>query len=349
MIINFPHSRRTHCETGTIRNLLNFYGYDLSENLIFGIGAGIHFLHFPFVRMDGFESSFFRIVPGGIFRSFMRRMNIKHYYKVFRCKEKSAKKMDELLFQGIPVGTVTSLPYLPYIAQDVFYRERLRSVRFQFGGHNLIVIGKEDDIYYVSDSNNALQNELNVVSAQDLMNARYPKGSMLQKGSVYYIKSFPNELDIKKGIVLGIKKTCYNMLEIPFRFFGIKGMHLWAKRMRNWETIYGKRKARNAFWWIVLQTEKGNTGGGAYRHMYADFLKEAGEILNDDTLLPISEKMRNVANSWQLFALEAVRYYREATNRKTIDEIAGMIDEIAEQEKVVYESLKTWTKKQQNN
>jgi hypothetical protein len=49
MTINFEHRPSSHCETGVTSNILHFYGYQLSEAMIFGIGEGIAFIYIPFV------------------------------------------------------------------------------------------------------------------------------------------------------------------------------------------------------------------------------------------------------------------------------------------------------------
>ena len=41
MLENFPNQRREHCVTGSLQNLMQFYGVELSEDLAFGIGGGL--------------------------------------------------------------------------------------------------------------------------------------------------------------------------------------------------------------------------------------------------------------------------------------------------------------------
>ena len=54
MIPTFPNQRRLHCETGVLVNLLEYYGYNISEPMAFGIGGGMYFLYFPWMKLMGF-------------------------------------------------------------------------------------------------------------------------------------------------------------------------------------------------------------------------------------------------------------------------------------------------------
>ena len=51
MELEFEHKPAGHCENGVVRNLLKFYGVDMSEAMIFGLGSGIFFSHMPFYKM----------------------------------------------------------------------------------------------------------------------------------------------------------------------------------------------------------------------------------------------------------------------------------------------------------
>lgn len=76
IIENYPHKRGIHCETGSIKNMLKFYGVDISETMIFGIGSGYDFMHFPFRFFDGNEIPIFRSISVQVFKKFSKRMEI---------------------------------------------------------------------------------------------------------------------------------------------------------------------------------------------------------------------------------------------------------------------------------
>ena len=114
-----------------------------------------------------------------------------------------------------------------------------------------------------------------------------------------YIKSVPEKMDIEKGIIQGIKETCHKMLDIPIPFFGVKGIYFFSKRVRIYEKKYGKKRALDNLKWQLQLSEEAGTGGSGYRYMYAGFLKESAEYLQDEDLLALSVYMRHIADKWQ--------------------------------------------------
>ena len=65
MKVEFQHRQSAHCENGVTSNLLRFYGVDLSEPMVFGIGSGYFFSHMPFIKLNGMAVTSFRVLPGG--------------------------------------------------------------------------------------------------------------------------------------------------------------------------------------------------------------------------------------------------------------------------------------------
>ena len=52
MTINFKHTQSAHCENGVASNLLYFNGVRLSEPMVFGIGSGLLFFYFPWIKVN---------------------------------------------------------------------------------------------------------------------------------------------------------------------------------------------------------------------------------------------------------------------------------------------------------
>ena len=83
-IENYPNQRKKHCETGTLLNMLKYYGYEgMSETMVFGIGSGFNFVYSPFLRMRGVKLPMFRIRPGLIAKNYCERMGIGFHYEEF--------------------------------------------------------------------------------------------------------------------------------------------------------------------------------------------------------------------------------------------------------------------------
>ncbi len=336
MIIGYPHKRGIHCETANTKNLLEFYGYYYSEPLIFGIGSGLDFIHFPFVLFNGVEAPVFRTQPVSIFKLFTSRMNIKSHILTFNNRKKAIKTLNSLLEKGIPVGILTEVYNLPYF--------KVCSPEDHFKGHHAVVVGKEGDEYIISDTEAGLPFDgYQRILSDDLINAIMPKSNFIPKGKFFYLDSYTPPCNIELAIIQGIKSTCYKMLKIPIPFFGYKGIALFSKRVRQYENKYGKKGAIASFQWQYTTSEV-ITGGSAYRYMYFHFLEEAAAIFKDDTLLELSKEMLTIANCWQKFAIEMTRAIKNSDGEINYNILGDLMAAIAPMEEKLFIQLNEWVK-----
>jgi len=356
MIINYPHRRAIHCETGSIRNLLKFYGYEISEPMILGIGSGLTFIHFPFPLFANHEAPIFRIMPTKVFANFTKNLKLNSEVKTFRDKEKSMKQLDELLDKGIPTGLVTEISKISYFKAAM-------PVGHRFSGHHIVVVGKENDNYFVSETDwNFYDDSLFQIKADELKNARFTNELMSPRGKMFYFPEKPVILDLKPAIIKGIKKTCFNMLDNPFPLFGAKGIKFFGKRILLYEKKYGPKQAIENMKFQLILSEMAGTGGSGYRYFYADFLKEAAEIFKDDILLSLSNDMKAIADEWRQFAIDNNRYTNLAGNnkpfpksnfwetirqtpaseKKDLQYMSNMISNISDMELAFFKNLRKW-------
>jgi len=329
MVINFEHRVASHCETGVTSNMLNFYGHQLSESMIFGIGEGLIFIYVPFVPFKGNSLKFsFRSFPGSIFTRAMRKLHVKvGIKKRFSNKEDAMKEMDELLFAGIPVGNVVGLFHLPY-----------SPARVHFNAHNLCVVGREGDEYIISDP--CWHTTLLKISYSDLMKVRFSEGAFKPQGKMYWIKEKPVLTDIRPIVAHSIKKTCRNMIGFPLVYqFGYRGIVMLSKKIRKLDEKYGEKDAMLYLASLVQAIEEIGTGGAGYRYMYGLFLHEAAEILNQPKLNDFSMEMTRIGDLWRQFALECIRKLKKRSNA-SFNNLADKVVEIAEAEKKFFVALK---------
>jgi hypothetical protein len=93
MIENYPHERAMHCETGSARNLFKFCGKEYSESMIFGIGSGIDFIHFPIPLLNNLECPLFRSLTTQVFKNFSKQMKIKYKMLTFHDQNKQGENL----------------------------------------------------------------------------------------------------------------------------------------------------------------------------------------------------------------------------------------------------------------
>ncbi|MBU2951258.1 BtrH N-terminal domain-containing protein [Tamlana agarivorans] len=328
MEINFTHHQSAHCENGVVSNLMKHNGFNVSEPMVFGIGSGLLFCYIPFLKVNHAPAITYRAMPGAIFKRFAKRVGIKIDHEKFKSPEKAKIRLDENLKNNNPVGLQVGVYNLEYFPDEY---------RFHFNAHNLVVYGKHEDKYLISDP---VMESVTTLTDKQLEKVRFAKGAFAPKGHIYYPTGFPEKLDLEGAIVKGIKHTCNDMLA-PIPIVGVNGVKMVAKLIRKWPKKKGVRKANHYLGQIVRMQEEIGTGGGGFRYIYAAFLQESSKILNNEALGELSKEMTVIGDLWRDFALDASRIYR---NRKAkidaYNDVATQLEVIAEKEKVFFKKLR---------
>ena len=68
MRIDYEHRFAAHCETGTIAGLLQHGGVPMDEQMVFGLGSGLFFAYFPFIKLGFWPLLTYRSQPGSIIK-----------------------------------------------------------------------------------------------------------------------------------------------------------------------------------------------------------------------------------------------------------------------------------------
>lgn len=323
--IDFTHYQHAHCESGVTTNLLRHEGIEITEPLAFGIGAGLFFGHIPFLKVNGTPGSTFRTWPGAIFKRVGQRLGIKVHTERFSSPHKAMLALDKALQNGRPVGMLSSVFYLPYLPE---------AFRFHFNAHNLIVYGKENGIYNVSDP---VMEEVTTIAPEDLAKARFAKGTPEPKGFMYYVTQVPKSVNFEEAIKRGIRQTCFFMISPPVPWFGNKAVFLLAKKIKQYPQKLTPRKASLYLGNIIRMQEEIGTGGAGFRYLYAAFLQEAAQILHRDDLMGFSQELTQVGDDWRNFAYHAARLVK-ARNSDIVsyDELSDLLRVCGEKEKDIF-------------
>jgi len=337
MIIDFEHQNSSNCETGTVVNLLNFYGLRLSEPMVFGIGSGLLFAYLPIVKAEkGVPLLGFRLFPGVIKNTVFKKLGVKIETKHYSKKHKDAamKKLDELLAKGIPVCNRVGMYFIPYMPLEI---------REHWNMHNFCVIGKEQNEYTVSETLCGIKK----ISYEDLKKARFSEGKLKPRGEMWWVKKMPSTPpDMNKLIIQGIEKTCNNMLDFygfPWvAYYGTHGIVKLSKYVRKLDAKLGEG-APIFLAKIIRHLEELNTGGSGYRFIYGAFLFEAANVLNKPKLKDFSIEMNNIGLLWREFSIEGGRKLKKRSD-VSYEQLADKLLLIASAEKKFFTDLKKYIK-----
>jgi len=333
MNVNFSHKQSAHCESGVVSSLMRFHGLEFDEPMVFGIGSGLFFSYLPFVKVNGIPATAYRIWPGQIFKRFSNRIGIKVEREKFSNAKAAMAALDKKLDEGQPVGMLTSVFYLDYLPA---------AYRFHFNAHNIIVFGKSDGKYLVSDP---VMEHTTEISYEDLARARFAKGIPEPSGRMYYPLQVSTDFNLEKAIKTGIAQTSDHMTHIPIPLFGAKGMKYLSKRLREWPQKIGERKAILWLGNVIRMQEEIGTGGAGFRFMYAAFLDQAAEKLKDEQLFSISKELTKSGDYLRDFAYYAGRVCKNRkSDTKTFAELGDMLEECSQREQQIFTKLYDWSK-----
>ena len=328
MELTFTHHQSAHCENGVASNLLKNSGLNISEPMVFGIGSGLFFVYLPFIKVNHAPAISYRTLPGQIFNKVATRLHLKIKRQKFSSIANANKALDENLKNNIPTGLQVGVYNLSYFPDEY---------RFHFNAHNLVVYGKTETEYLVSDP---VMETVTTLTYEDMNKVRFAKGAFAPRGQMYYPIQIPKEVDLKSAIIKGIKNTCRDMLA-PMPIVGVRGIKMVSRQIRKWPAKHGVRKANHYLAQMVRMQEEIGTGGGGFRFIYAAFLQEASVILNNEELKALSKEMTQIGDSWRDFAVEASRIYKNRSAKEdAYNTIADELLDIANREEIFFKKLK---------
>jgi hypothetical protein len=331
MKINFEHIQSAHCENGVTSNLLKFAGVEnITEPLAFGIGSGLFYIYIPLLKVNNGPAISFRTMPGLIFKRTCNALGIPVVRKTFSSPEKAAKYLDECLQAGQPVGCQVGVYYLTYFPKEY---------RFHFNAHNLVVFGKEEGQYLISDP---VMETVTGLSSFELDRVRFAKGVLAPKGQLYYpsAKKEVTQDQLKKAIKSGIKRNVRDMLHIPGPVVGVEGIKYTANKIKKWRDKLGLKQSGTYLAQLVRMQEEIGTGGGGFRFMYGAFLQQAHAFHPYDELLTAAEEFTQAGDLWRSAAVQAAGIYKgRLGSQQDFNDMGDFLLEIAAIEKKAFKGL----------
>jgi hypothetical protein len=281
-----------HCETTALKRVLDYHRLSLSEEMLLGLGGGIGFIHWymkmmpaPFIGSRSGKSTEFAI-------NLCRRIGAEVTIMETASAKKGYAELKALLSAGEPAVTYGDMAYLPYFA--------LPEVA-HFGGHVFVVFGLDEEANRVHIYDRS-QNPV-TLSIDDLARARGSKFPPFPPRHRLLKIRYPSKLeDLEAGIRESIRECCRGILKPPITNLGLKGMEKWSKLVVRWPKQFTGLNLLGALMNGFIYIETGGTGGSAFRPMYAKFLEEASQVINQPALNEVAKLMRESAVVWSQIA-----------------------------------------------
>ncbi len=331
-LIRFQHKLAAHCESGMLSALLAHHGLTMSEPMVFGLSGAIFFVFIKTPHMV-FPVFDMRSKPGDMRKNIGKRLGITFSTQKFRDPNRARASLEALLDKGIPTTVQVDMFYMDYIPSYM---------RVHFNAHFIVVIGKENGTFLVSD---CYYPSISKLAQDSLDKARFAKSDFAPKGFQFHIASLPpkgiSEEVLTKAVIQGIKQAAFNMVKLPVPFIGIKGMRRFADNIPTWPKLARNMDAlSHAIMSIHITLEERGTGGGGFRFMYASFLQEAAKLLNRQEFTDMSKIIMAIGDRWRELSLFVARIGKDrdlGDNR--MQEIRQMIRARADEEESFFKTL----------
>jgi hypothetical protein len=282
----FAHKRGMHCDTTALRDMFAHSGHDIPESAFFGIGEGLGFFYWSSKNLKHPVIGG-RIKPLEIDRRACRNLGVPLKIKTSTSPKRAYRIMKEMLGEGRPV----------MIRADIYYLKYRRSAH-HCGAHNIVIAGldEERDIAYVADR---IADGLIEMPIHQLIEARDSSHKPFPPRNTWFEFGMPGELALdSKNIMGAIGMNAVEMLNSGVRSVGIGGIYYFASCLHRWKGDFSPRELKVACNAAYASIQANGTGGGLYRHMYAEFLEYARGVTGIGTLEEIAGGYHQAGRMW---------------------------------------------------
>ncbi|MBC2717007.1 MAG: BtrH N-terminal domain-containing protein [Desulfobacteraceae bacterium] len=340
LITNYRNLPGEHCGSAATRNLLYHYcGLELSESVIFGLGAGIESMFIKVNALDPAISIFGRSIS--MEADALGALGIDYREQPEFDNHKAWEDVKNEVIAGRPT----------MITGDIFFLD-YRDYKVRFPGHRFILLGFDDEqkIAYVADRVNPAPQ---TCSYRALAESRNPATGIttFNLWGKFFDTTVKNSLE--QAAVRALKTCVARMMGTDTSqadllksvtgdgaviITGIDGLSEFAKDMINW---HEREDAARLASYNSQCIEKFGTGGGNFRKLYTGFLNWATHIVPDIVNTNHVKLSADSARNWTALAA-LLQTASENTGSSDIwQRVSGKVIEIRDIEAELFESLNT--------
>lgn len=311
-----------HCETSALGVLLRHQGLDLSEPMLFGLGAGLSFVYWDGKNMD-FPFLGGRVKPFELTRNLAAGLNLELEVQETGSARKAWENVATAIDAGRPVGLQLDSYHLDYFTSKV-----------HFGGHVVALYGYDEHDAYLVDTGQ--QGGAVSTSLSSLARARAARGPMTARHRSFTL-TVPGKAPALEGrIVPAITECADAFLHPPIANLGHRGIEKAAKLVPAWlqRTDAPRRDLPQA----ALLMEKAGTGGALFRNLYRDFLAECTQFVDSGHLRTGHRLYSEAAGLWTDVAA-LVTNAGESGDEQCLRRAGAVLCDIARIEREAMEAL----------
>ncbi|MGJ0895711.1 BtrH N-terminal domain-containing protein [Thomasclavelia ramosa] len=339
IIENFTTQGGKHCITNSLKQIFSYYGYSLSEEMMFGLASGLSFIY---INQSNYPMINGRIKVFEFEKKLAERLNIKIRCRAGKVYSRIFDITKNMIDNNNPVLIYVDMPYLNYLHLNK---------NSHFGGHAVVLFGYDDSSkkFWVSDRDNSdyqikvptglLAQDYHLVDYDEIQKARSSTYPPFPANNKYLVFDFQGYTPVSKKILFeAISETCKSMLNPPAQLLGVNGILKFSKEIVKWKQ-FNPQKLRSVCATNYFQISRdGGTGGGIFRNMYGEFLIEVSSILDDMRFYELGKEFINASKLWDNIA-DTLWQLSLNGNLELLSQMSTSIFQIYEIEKALFHSL----------
>jgi uncharacterized protein DUF4872/butirosin biosynthesis protein H-like len=326
-----------HCVTGSLKHVYDFHGYPISEELLFGLGAGLGFVYFHFKGTDPFfggRANNASPREEGLEKTAGRRTGVAVTSRSTSSTRVAQAELRKVLEAGEPALLYVDMGFLPYFDLPPDYH---------FGGHVVVAAGYDPPTGRVLIADR--DRELHPVDWDVLEAARGSRFRPFPPRHTWYTFDFSTAREPRPDDVrAAVSQVCDGMLNPPIANIGVKGIRKAVHETLRWPDVLGTDALRRTCFNTALMIDaRGGTGGGIFRYLYARFLGEAASITGDSRLDELGSELSTIGDRWEDVTATFAAAADLDNPAELLQQATTPMREIADREELFWRRLQTLT------
>ena len=286
LVSEFIHTPGVHCGTTALRDLLHHRGLDLSEAMCLGLGSGLGFYYFRNLHGD-MPSHLFYGRTLALERDLCAHLALDFEEGADDDADRAWQTAQAWIDRGVPLLLHVELSALPYY-----------HTRTPFPGHRVVLAGYDDArrVAFLADTQFPGLQEVSYDALRAARTAQIPPIPLRNEWLAIQPTRAPRALGDAVLAALRDNALAMDLDRAPHQ--AIMGMELLAEDFENWAdapdwALCSKFGYQNV--------EVRGTGGGFFRKMYAQFLREVEAMDERLCAAQLAETMEQIADEWSAF------------------------------------------------
>ncbi|MCL6591053.1 MAG: BtrH N-terminal domain-containing protein [Firmicutes bacterium] len=355
------HRVSTLCEFGTFRDILHYYGHDLSIPMLFGISGAMGFGYGVGTKSRPLAPDYYLplyvvspLTPFPIHNAY-RVTNVWTIGKHSINHNKSLEYIKKFVDEDRPVMVeVEVTQYFSLLGFQAHIFPNNQNCSLSIGGHVVAVIGYDEEKGTVTLVESLLKNPVEI-SLANFMNICSVFDCFVPPENEWKVHIVPAKLpSLKEMVYQGIRHMVHQMLH-PYRFsdyhyYGLEGVEKFSEEFLDWPELMRQEQLKQSLLIIYNFMEQMYPKGGFLRKLMVEFL---GEVSNQypnkgfEQAALLYEELQNLWREVSKLLLASINDLRSGIfEKQNLDHTKQLLQKIlsAEKNAILYLAsiLKNW-------